>query len=613
MRLLSLELKNFRSYGEKNAGKKIIFRNGINLIVGENNVGKSNLLRALEFLEKKTTLDSTDCYSGDTEEKEVSLELNVKLTGRDLQEFIEVVTERRTYANSRQLEKLTNSFGEVHFLFSSKGNHQIRIGSLFILKNHAKLTTDFATSKQYDIPWKQVLESYFSVPDSSIFTVVRNEAENNSKSEDIRIVFQENIMEYLSNLLNQKLKIFSEVRQRPSGRNEKVLESYDGGLVADVLANLKMGNRQQRRSFELIKSEFNKLFPNLQMEVTKATPETPPRIVIEKIPIEYEVSVDRVGAGIGEMIILLTHLIATREMIFGLDMPELHFHPHAQRLLLEILRERSQDNQILVVTHSPILLDPKEIEKIIVIREQKGQTTFTQLDEGYLSTEEKTRVERHLNTYNREFFFSRATLAVEGPTELGAMPIFAKALGKNFDTFGVSIIEAGGKHFDIFLKLFRGLKFPFLIMSDKDALMNIEESIEINKRKVRTSPVFYNLAKIGLLRRKHRMLIHKIEDQVVTIKKGSHGKGKKEAYDAKLFSELRDSAKEYGIVVLSSNFEGVLENSGYGKLIRDAEALSWSKVTRGRFVAQEIVEQKGEIPEEIANAINIITTKTTQG
>ena len=109
------------------------------------------------------------------------------------------------------------------------------------------------------------------------------------------------------------------------------------------------------------------------------------------------------------------------------------------------------------------------------------------------------------------------------------------------------------------------------------------------------------------------MLIHKIEDQVVTIKKGSHGKGKKEAYDAKLFSELRDSAKEYGIVVLSSNFEGVLENSGYGKLIRDAEALSWSKVTRGRFVAQEIVEQKGEIPEEIANAINIITTKTTQG
>jgi putative ATP-dependent endonuclease of OLD family len=605
MRLISLRLKNFRSYGEGNSRESahtLIFKEGINLVVGENNVGKSNILRSFEFITGSLQLDDTDRYCGNVE-NEVLLELEVLFADEELREFSRALSGERPREDPK-VRMLMREFRRIHFILSSVTTQRVRIGDLYIQGNLIRPPPLATESGHTDVPWKQILENYYNTYGSSITAVIKNEIDKAKKPGICRVMLPIDLQLTLLGLLRQKLKVFSEVRQRPSGRNEGVLESYDGGLVADVLANLKMGTPQQRDSFELIKRKFNELFPNLRMEVNKATPSTPPRIVVRKETTDYEVSIDRVGAGIGEMIILLTHLMASKGMVFGLDMPELHFHPHAQRLLLEILRERSQNNQILVVTHSPILLEPKEIEKVTVVREQRGETACTQLPADYFTSEEKDRIERHLTTYNREFFFSRAALAVEGPTELGAMPVFSKALGKDFDTLGVSIIEAG-KYFDIFVKLLNGLRFPFLVMCDRDVLMNIEKSIEINKRKTKTSAVFYNLSKIDLLKRKHKLKISKIETRIVKAKR-------KEKYDDNLYSELKAMAEEFGIFVLSSDFEGVLENAGYGELLKKAQSISESKVTCGRFVAQEIVKQNSKIPQEFIDVIASVAAKSTK-
>jgi len=598
MKLIKLRLKNFRSYREKNSKEGITFGNGINLLVGENNAGKSNLLKALDLLKGENPLTPNDYYGGIENEKEVYLELEVEFTSRELKGILGFLVESSNISKTKT-EKIQDDLRRARFSYSSKTGSMVRIMQLYVKEAEARLDSDFSEGNYTIVQWKQILDAYSDSPDSSVSMVARTELEK--VKGPARIRFNRNVNAEICGLFRQKLKIFSEVRQRPGGRNAKILESYDGSLVADVLATLKMGNRQQRKNFESIKKEFNSLFPTLQMEVASEASDQPPKIMIEKTTIDYEVPIDRVGAGIGEMVILLTHLIASKDMVFGLDMPELHFHPHSQRLLLDILRERSLTNQILIITHSPTLLQSKEIDNIMVAREQKGETVITQLPNYYFNADEKNRLERNLTGYNTEFFFSRASLVVEGPTEMGAMPIFSKALGKDFDKWGVSMVQTA-KHFDIMMKLLDGLKFPYVVMSDKDCLLNVEGSIKINKRKVKTSTLFCNLEKIHVLKRSHKMRISKLESKISTDTGAA-------AYKDDLFSELSEMARTHGIRVLSSDFEGVLCKNGYTSILEKAREMSESKPTCGRLVAQEIVRQSKKIPDEFVQVINDVIKK----
>jgi len=601
MKLSHLKIKNFRSFGEKNAEEKIVFKDGVNLIVGENNVGKSNLLRAFEVFRVGYSPDNNDWYAGKIE-TEFVVELEVELSSKELRVFLKDFIGAEYIRDAKKTKRIIDDIGrKVCLTYSSEKGILIKIKELCIKESVGKLNADFSAGGYQGIKWLDILDKYFNsarAVDFSIFTVIK---EHIKGEEERRIQFTKNLNSSFFRLLAPKLKNFSEVRQRPYGKNEKILESYDGSQVADVLATLKMGNRQQRKKFELIKQEFTKLFPTLRLEVTEENTNQPPIIVIEKIPIEYEVPIDRVGAGIGEMAILLTHLIASKEMIFGLDMPELHLHTHSQRLLLGILEEYSKNSQILIVTHSPLFLEKAEMDSIMIVKEQDGETAVTQLPENYFDNEERIKLQRHLDAYNREFFFSRAVLVVEGETEVGAMPIFSKTVGKDFDIHGISLIRTG-KHFGIFMKLLIGLKFPYFVMCDRDALMNIEESIKVNKRKVKTSPVFYNLSKINLLEEEHKKRILKFKNNISNI---NH----KEVYDDKIFDELSALARAYDIYVLPSDFEGVLRTSGYEKLLKKAETISDSKVTRGRFVAEEILRQNHKPPKEFVDVINAIIAK----
>jgi predicted ATP-dependent endonuclease of OLD family len=310
---------------------------------------------------------------------------------------------------------------------------------------------------------------------------------------------------------------------------------------------------------------------------------------------------ENVGAGIGEMIILLTHLIGSKGRIFALDLPEMQFHPHAQRMLLNVLKEHTANNQIIIVTHSALLLNPKELENIVIIREKNGTAYTYQLPSKYFTETESKKLERFLLTDNKDFFFSRAVVTVEGPTELGAMPVFSEALDNDCNIHGVSFVKTG-KHFGLFVKLLKGLDFPYCVMVDKDAIINIEGSIQIGKKRVKTSPVFCNLDKLGLFK-KDLGKIAKFETEI--FEKIVNNK-QRFFYPDIFFGEMRDMAKKYGVYVLPSDFEGVLKDESYEKLLTEAAHIADSKVVQGRFVAEQIVENEKDIPLEFVNVVRAV-------
>ncbi len=74
--------------------------------------------------------------------------------------------------------------------------------------------------------------------------------------------------------------------------------------------------------------------------------------------------------------------LVPRVPLVGIEEPEVALHPAASGVLLDALRVASQETQILVTSHSPELLDSREIayQSILAVLAQDGMTHITRLD-----------------------------------------------------------------------------------------------------------------------------------------------------------------------------------------------------------------------------------------
>jgi hypothetical protein len=344
MRIKALEIKNFRSFAETPSLLK--FGDGINILVGENNVGKSNILKSLELLKSKRALTHEDFHKGETD-REIRVTASIELNEKEIEYFTTnlLIGSRDSEHVRKIVSELKNAF---ELEYSSKvGDHIVKFHDFWVRGDHLYLLSNFAGGSYQTVEWDDIVKKFFD-PDNNLPLLELMKKELVSKDKKKVIHFRTNVSEILRNMFDQNVKNFLEIRQCPSGSNQGVFESYDGALVADVLANLKNGNQTQRNKWKRIKQEFRNLFPSLELEVKKPAGETP-QVMVVKETVGYEVPVSFVGAGIWEIVILLTHLFSFESMCFGMDMPELHFHHHTIRLLKNILKERSANNQFLIV------------------------------------------------------------------------------------------------------------------------------------------------------------------------------------------------------------------------------------------------------------------------
>ncbi|MBW1800842.1 MAG: AAA family ATPase, partial [Deltaproteobacteria bacterium] len=75
-----------------------------------------------------------------------------------------------------------------------------------------------------------------------------------------------------------------------------------------------------------------------------------------------------------------------RPSVILVDEPELGLHPHAITLLASLVKQISQQTQVILSTQSSLLLDHFKPEEVLVADRVEGQTQFTRLDSARLST-----------------------------------------------------------------------------------------------------------------------------------------------------------------------------------------------------------------------------------
>lgn len=173
-------------------------------------------------------------------------------------------------------------------------------------------------------------------------------------------------------------------------------------------------------------------------------------------------------------------------VILVIEEPEAHLHPLAQQWLAKRIRKMAEDGvQVIITTHNPYFVDVMDLPGLAIITKTDDATKVRQLSAEQLA---KYCVTRNAppNLTNRDtvlpFYSSSSTyeiltglfakkiILVEGQTEQLALPIYFSKVGLETQKEGISIISVMGKgNLAKWWRFFTAYSIPTYIIFDNDS------------------------------------------------------------------------------------------------------------------------------------------------
>ena len=159
--------------------------------------------------------------------------------------------------------------------------------------------------------------------------------------------------------------------------------------------------------------------------------------------------------------------------IFVVEEPEIFLHPQKARYFAGVLgRLAEQGNQVMVSTHSPVFVQIDRPETVAVVRRtaEKGTWVRKAAKVDLAATERQAlRLMTEFDAQRNELFFAKRVMFVEGMTEKIALPLAFRALGTDINREGVSVVECGGKtKLPLFVRVAKALEIPYVVLADHD-------------------------------------------------------------------------------------------------------------------------------------------------
>jgi len=195
-------------------------------------------------------------------------------------------------------------------------------------------------------------------------------------------------------------------------------------------------------------------------------------------------TLDELGTGEEQLLALaFAHAYAKAfhgGLVFIIEEPEAHLHPLAQEWLARKVRSVASDGlQIVLTTHAQSFVDFLNIEGLAVVSKTGDETTVRQTtvpELGQWCEQHGARVTNIDEFYDacatqevKSGLFARRVVLVEGTTESLSLPWYLSAVGLDCVKEGVAVVPVGGKgNLAKWWRLFTAYGLPTYVIFDND-------------------------------------------------------------------------------------------------------------------------------------------------
>lgn len=435
MILASIILQGFRNFKKAkiNLAKK-------SLIIGSNDVGKTNLLWAIRLLLDRSLSDY------DIEPKDTDFYAFDETNSFTIQLHFDDVTEDCV------VSKLKGKIGDDNKL-------------VLAYQAFRDKTTKVKTYKLFAGPTKDLLEEvedrYYRKVLNVKYISSRRDLHNyiNREKGYLFQIAKENREE---DEVTQDEKLYSEIQSQLKNVDEKIPKlnfiSSATNTINDELSKLSLHHTKQKIVFDASSSNVD----NFINSVSIASKSNEQSVLI---------------GGDGRLNQIYLALWASRNeltkdslkevTIFCIEEPEAHLHPHQQRKLADYLNS-SIKGQVLLTSHSPQIASEFSPNSLVRLFNKNGETKAASNGCSEIIDKAFKDFGYRLSIIPAEAFFSDVVFLVEGISEELFYKTLSTQLKVDLDRLNISILMVDGVGFSTFIKILNSLNIEWVLRTDND-------------------------------------------------------------------------------------------------------------------------------------------------
>lgn len=469
MYIAKIAIRGYRNFHDAT----ISFHRGLNVIIGSNNSGKTNLLNAIKLLNQQEKLSFFDFNmntlkqsfdSGAYRDAPMSIALqfdirhDINLEDNPTDESILKLSDFLCLTN--EISQVSTTSFPVLALISMTYSYNTKL--------LGKYRQDVATIHNYDeylkyfrslindYTWTFANASTGDSVDASIAKgIFEVEYVRADRSKDLLSKSSTDLYKIaLGNNPLDKETITNEIKEIIGTQALKAIREVSGIVDRDYSAiGIDRGNVQIKPIVEFDSGIAQ--FLRFGVSDTKGA---------------YELPFDNNGLGYNNLIAIYMILLCRDSVnpqihsVVLLEEPEAHLHPAMQYKLFKYINHLQENDalrqQIFVTTHSSNITAVTDTDCIIDLHYDRESTPNNVTSTNFVNlfceknTASKNYIKKFLDVTRSDMLFADSVVLVEGITEKLLLPVFMKKEGFDPDDNHVSIVEMGGKWMSHFLYLF---------------------------------------------------------------------------------------------------------------------------------------------------------------